>query len=65
MVSPDQSSTVDTSGEDTLQMSPERESKTEKKRNGQRGRMMGQHRAVDNHDFFSQGGGRSRRKSDG
>ncbi len=52
-MSPDQSSTADTSSEDTLQMSPERErDQDRKKRNRQGGRMIGQHMAVDNHNFF-------------
>ncbi len=52
-MSPDQSSTADTSSEDTLQMSPERErDQDRKKRNRQVGRMIGQHMAVDNHNFF-------------
>lgn len=36
MVSTDQSSTADTSSEDTLQMSPEKESETEKRETGRR-----------------------------
>ncbi len=52
-MSPDQSSTADTSSEDTLQMSPERErDQDRKKRNRQGGRMIGQHMAVDNHNSF-------------